>query len=322
MTGGGAKLSLRFYEMSVSRFQDWLLFTICSCVLYLTGIFSPILAAPATLLISFPTAYLAFQYGAIFALSSVFFSSAVIVFTLSGVWGLLYFTLFGMTGTIIGLMTKAKLEGGNLLIASTTVEFFGKLGGVLLIHQFYGVNLLSPDAAEIRKSVIAYGTSHLTEETAYMIIDSVILLVPYLIILFSALEALSCLVLLSYINKKRTGETAFCLPPFTSWRFPKSILLTLVVGFICEKASSIVGGNSYLLKQIGANLGELSKTIFILQGLSCAYFFMEKHGIPKPMRIIVVVMTSLVSFLGDIFAIVGVADLGFNFRERKDRKPR
>ena len=240
--------------MPASRFRDWLLFTISSCVLYLSGIFSPILAAPATLFFSFPTAYLAFQYGAIFALSSAFFSSVIIEFTLSGVWGLLYFASFGMTGTIIGLMTKAKLEGNNLLILSITAEFFGKLCGVLLIHLFYGINFLSPDAAEIKKSVMTYGTSNLTTETANMIIDRVILLIPYAIILFSALEALFCLVLLSYIHKKRTGEAVFCLPSFKSWRFPRSILLTLVVGFICEQASSAVSGNTYFLKQIGANL--------------------------------------------------------------------
>ena len=246
----------------------------------------------------------------------------VIEFTLSGVWGLLYFTSFGVTGTVIGLMAKAKLEGGNLLIASTTAEFLGKLGGILLIHLFYGINFLSPDAAEIKKSVMAYGTSHLTTETANMIIDRVILLIPYAIILFSALEALFCLVVLSYIHKKRTGEAILILPPFKGWRFPRSILLTLVVGFICEQASSAVSGNSYLLKQIGANLSELSKTIFVLQGLSCAYFFMLERGIPKPMRIITVAMTPLVSFLGDLFAIVGVADLGFNLRERKNKKAR
>jgi uncharacterized protein YybS (DUF2232 family) len=244
----------------------------------------------------------------------------VISFALSGVWGLLFFTSFGMTGTVVGLMAKTKPENSNLLIASVIAQFFGKLGGILLIHLFYGVNFLSPDAAEIRKSVMAYGTSHLTAETANMIIDRVILLVPYAIILFSVLEALFCLILLSYIHKRRTGEVIYCLPPFKSWRFPRNVLFALVVGFICEQVSSVVSGNAYLLKQIGANLSELSKTIFVLQGLSCAYFFMEKRGIPKPMRIITVIMTPLVSFLGDIFAIIGVADIGFNFRENKKIK--
>ena len=283
----------------------------------MTGIFSPILAAPVTLIFSLPAAYLAFKYGAVIALSSALFSSLVIEFTLSGVWGLLYFTSFGVTGTVIGLMAKSKLESGNLLIVSTTVEFFGKLGGVLFIHLFYGVNFLSPDAAEIRRSVMTYGASHLTVETVNMIIDRVILLVPYAIILFSVLEALFCLVLLSYINKKRTGEAVFSLPHFRSWRFPKSILLTLVVGFICEQTSSAVSGNTYLLKQIGANLSELSRTIFVLQGLSCAYYFMERRAIPKPMRIITLVMAPFVSFLGDIFAVAGILDLGFNLRDRK-----
>ena len=306
--------------MSASRFQDWLLFTISSCVLYLAGVFSPVLTAPATLIFSLPTAYLVFEYGVAFALSSAVFSFIVIAFAISGVLGLLYFISFGMTGAVIGLMAKAKQDGGNLLVASATAEFLGKLGGVLLLHLFYGVNFLSPDAAEVKKSLMVYGTAHLTAEKANMIIDRIVLLVPYAIILFSVLEALFCLVLLSYIHKKRTGEIIYCLPPFKAWKFPRSILFALLVGFICEQISSGAKGNAYFLKQMGANLSELSRTIFILQGLSCAYFFMEGRGIPKPMRIITVIMTPLVSFLGDIFAIIGVADIGFNFRESKKIK--
>jgi len=305
-----------------TRFQNWLLFTIGTCALYLAGIFFPALVAPVTLIFSLPTAFLAFEYGSVFAMSSAVFSSLVIGVALSGSAGLLYFLSFGMPGTLMGLIAKNKPGNGNLLVASATVEFFGKLGGILLFHLFYGVNLLSPPSGteEFKKSLMVFGASYLTADTVNMIIDRVILLIPYMLILFSVLEALFCLVLLSYIHKRRTGEAVFSLPPFKSWKFPRSVLLALVVGFICEQISSVVSGNAYLLKQMGANLSELSRTIFVLQGLSCAYFFMEHRGIPKPMRIITVVMTPLISFLGDIFAIVGVADIGFNFRDRKKGK--
>ena len=290
--------------------------------MYPAGFFSPFLTAPLMLIFSLPTAYLAFGYGFIFALTSAIFSSFVIGLTFSVELSMLYFTSFGITGAVIGLMVKAKFAGGNLLIASATAEFLGKLGGVLLGHLFFGVNFLSPDAADIKRSVVALGTSYLTAETADMIIDRIILLVPYAIILFSVLEALVCLALLSYIHKKRTGEAVFCLPPFNNWRFPRSILFALLVGFICERVSSSAGGNAYMMKQMGVTLSELSRTVFVVQGLSCAYFFMERRRIPKPLMVITVIMTPIISFLGDIFAILGVADIGFNFRERKNKTNR
>jgi len=66
---------------------------------------------------------------------------------------------------------------------------------------------------------------------------------------------------------------------------------------------------------MSANLSELSRTIFILQGLSCAYFFMERKAIPMAFRIAAIIITPMVSVLADVFAIVGVADMGFNFRK-------
>ena len=304
--------------MPASRFKDWLLFTIGSCVLYLAGIFFPVPAAPVTLIFSLPTAYLAFRHGILFAVTSAIFSYFIIGFAFFAELSLLYLVSFGISGAVIGLMVKSKLEGGSLLVASATAECFGKLGGILLIYLFFGLNFLSLDAAEIKNFIIAFGSPQITAQTADIIIDRVILLVPYAIILFSVVEAFVCLLLISRIHRKRTGEVVFRLPPFNSWRFPKNILFALAVGFLCELISSSAGRNAYLMRQMGVNLSELSKTIFVLQGLSCAYFFMERRRIPKPMRIITVVMTPVIPFLGNIFAILGVADIGFDFRERKN----
>jgi uncharacterized protein YybS (DUF2232 family) len=67
---------------------------------------------------------------------------------------------------------------------------------------------------------------------------------------------------------------------------------------------------------MGVNLSELSRTILIVQGLSCACCLMERRGVPKPFRVAAIIFTPFVSLLGDILAIVGVTDMGFNIRER------
>jgi uncharacterized protein YybS (DUF2232 family) len=237
-------------------------------------------------------------------------------FALSGVFGLLYFCTFGLAGAMMGLLAKRGEKGGNLLVAAGTVEFMGKLAGVLIFHWFYGVNLLAPGADAIEKTIMSFGNSPLDRETARLVIDRVILLIPYGVIFFSVLEALLCLMLLSYFHRKRTGEAVYSLPHFRDWRFPRSMLVALVAGFICGQISSGREG-FYLLKQMGANLSELSRTVFILQGLSCAYFFMELRGIPMAFRAMAIILTPVAPFLGDLLAIVGVVDMGFDFRKRQ-----
>jgi uncharacterized protein YybS (DUF2232 family) len=71
------------------------------------------------------------------------------------------------------------------------------------------------------------------------------------------------------------------------------------------------------MRQAGANLNVISRTLFVVQGLSCAYYFMEIKGIPKFFRVIAIIFTPVFSLLADMFAIIGVADMGFNFRRRK-----
>jgi uncharacterized protein YybS (DUF2232 family) len=288
------------------------------CILYSVALFSPVLALPATLFFSLPTAFLAYEYGALCALSSAVFSSAAMGFTVSGVYGLMHFVTFGFAGAMIGLTAKSDVKGGNLLIVSSTMEFLGGLAGVLIFHYFFGLNFLAPEASEIDKSIISYGVAPLDRETTRMVVDRIVLLAPYGLIFFSVLEAQFCLILLSRIHGRRTGETVYSTPPFRNWRFPKSVLLALAVGFICGRISLGREG-LYLLKQMGANLSEISRTIFIFQGLSCGYFFMEKKGMPMLFRIIAICLTLLVSFFGDVFAIIGVLDMGLNFRERQER---
>ncbi|MDR3076887.1 MAG: YybS family protein [Synergistaceae bacterium] len=302
--------------MFASRFRDWLLFTATGCILYSIGLVSPMLTLPVTLIFSFPTAFLAFEYGAAWAMSSALFSSLAMGLAISLDFGLMYFLTFGFPGAVIGILAKSGPKGGDLLMAAGAAEFLGKLAGVLIFHLFHGINLLSPSTAEVEKSIMAYGGTALKNgEAAHLVIERVVLLAPYGVILFSAIEALFCLMLLSYIHRKRTGEAVYSPPPFKDWRFPKSILLALVVGFICGQISSGDNG-SYLMRQIGANLTELSRTIFILQGLSCAYFLMERKGVSKPVRITAMLLTPFMPLLGEMSAILGVADMGFNLRER------
>lgn len=218
----------------------------------------------------------------------------------------------------MGYMAGKGGKCGDLLVASASVEFAGKLAGVLILYVFFGMNLLAPDAEKIERYLNLFGAPAADQAMTRAIVNRVILLIPYSMIFFSTVEAMVCLSLASAIQKKRTGEAFFVLPPFSEWAFPKNILFPLIVGFICVRIANI-RENLYLLRLMGVNLSELSRTILIVQGLSCACFFMERRGAPRPFRVAVIICAPFISLLGNILAIVGVADMGFNIREKIGR---
>jgi uncharacterized protein YybS (DUF2232 family) len=301
--------------MSPAAFRDWLICTAASFFLFIAGIALPVLSLPATLVFSFPSALLAAEYGVIVSLSSASLASLLLSLIVPRFYSLMYFFMFGLSGACMGFLAKSKPPCGDLLMMSSAMEFMGKLAGLLVFFLATGINILSPNASEVEKIILSLGLRLQEQSAVRAAANQIILLIPYSMMFFSGLEAVICLSLLSYVHKKRTSDRIFALPPFGDWRFPRSILMTLVIGFICVKVSD-GRDDLYLIRQIGVNLSELSRTLFVLQGLCCGYFFMARKGIPKLFSIMTVALMPFVPFLGDIFAIVGVADMGFGLRER------
>jgi uncharacterized protein YybS (DUF2232 family) len=293
--------------------KDWSIATAASLVLYMTGFASPVLTLPAMFVYSLPTVFLASGRGLFCSLSSALFASISIGLTVSGVYGFMCLFMFGLPGVLMGYMAGKGGKSGGLLVASASAEFAGKLAGVLILYVFFGLNLLAPSAEEIGQYLNYFGA--VDPAVTGEIVNRVVLMIPYSMIFFSTVEAMACLLLASAIQKKRTGEAFFILPPFGEWAFPRNVLFPLVVGFICAQIAES-REDLYLLRLMGANLSELSRTILIVQGLSCACFFMERQRAPKPLRIAVIICAPFIQPLGDILAIVGVTDMGFNIRER------
>jgi uncharacterized protein YybS (DUF2232 family) len=295
--------------------KDWSIATAASLVLYMTGFVSPVMTLPAMFVYSLPTVFLALGGGFFCSLSSALLVSLSIGLTVSGVYGLTCFFMFGLPGALIGYLAGKSGHSGGLLVASASTEFAGKLAGVLILYIFFGLNLLAPGAEEIERYLNYFGASAADPAMTRAIVNRVILMIPYSMIFFSTAEAMICLLLASAIQKRRTGKAFFVLPPFSEWAFPRNVLFPLVVGFICAQVTKD-RENLYLLRLMGVNLSELSRTILTVQGLSCACFLMERRGVPKPVRIAAIICAPFVSPLGDILAIIGITDMGFNVRER------
>ncbi|GHV57726.1 hypothetical protein FACS1894216_22280 [Synergistales bacterium] len=141
---------------------------------------------------------------------------------------------------------------------------------------------------------------------------SITLLVPFGMILWSVAEAWISYVFASRVGKKRGGEAFFVLPPFSGWAFPRNVLFAFITGLLADYMGQ--EREMYPIFQAGANLCAVTGALFSVQGLSVAYFFMERRNIPKAARAPLIILTPFIPILSYIFCIVGIIDMGFNIR--------
>jgi uncharacterized protein YybS (DUF2232 family) len=230
---------------------------------------------------------------------------------------------------MIGALAK-RIKGPDLLLPGIACSICCKLVVSYFMYKATGFNILSPDAASIEQVFISIAESSRLSSVAGQdaaslrenignYVKYVLILIPYSFVIFTSLEVIFSCILSSKVHTARAGESFFKLPPFGEWKFPRNILVPLVVGILCEFAAERNQG-AYLLAQISANLGAVTWTLFAIQGLAVAYFFMELRGFPKIIRVVIIVLTPLFQVLGGIFSIVGILDIGFDLRKRAGRK--
>ncbi|MDR1515736.1 MAG: YybS family protein [Synergistaceae bacterium] len=311
---------------TVSR--EWFLCSAVSLALFAACMVLPALSPIFLAICPFPQALLTYERGLWAGTLSVLTVACAIFFSFAAVPSAIYTLSIGSAGVMLGVIAR-KLRGGDMLLLGIICSLGCKLAAAFFLYSATGFSLFHPDPASLEQTLFSLAQSRLAalsgvdaQALAENIANSVryvLLLIPFNLILFSSLEVFFSYVLASRIHTARGGEAFFKLPPFGKWSFPRNILVALVVGLVCEFASR---GNpdSFLLAQVSANLGALTWTLFAIQGLAVAYCFMEIRGFPKALRVVIIILTPLSQFLGSIFSIVGIIDMGFDLRKWARRK--
>jgi uncharacterized protein YybS (DUF2232 family) len=314
-----------------SALKVWIICTVAGYILFVIGTIMPVLSIPLMLIYSCPALLLSYERGLSHALTSGLAVSLFLTLILHPSFAAACFLAFWVPGAILGILSHRIKGHGELLVSGVTVCIIFKITAAFAAWRLTGSNFLTLDAAEMERYIMAVSASGLRslsggdalkfKEMVGETVNYVIMLMPYTMIVFSAAEAVACFSLSSYICS-RTGKTAFfSLPPFENWSFPKNILVAFAVGFVCNMISNGDSGMR-LVKQIGANLDAVTRSLFIIQGLSVIYHILGLNGVPKVMRIALVVLAPFISLAGNICVIVGIFDMGFDLRKRVGRKPR
>ena len=298
------------------------LFSLLSVASFYTGLFVPLLTFPLMCFYAFPALYITKQHGIVYSAIWAFITSALLTVSFGAVFSLIFICSFGAAGVLLGLLARRVTDSVALLVNGVALSLAAKLAAVLLIYAITGVSLLSPDVSEVETAVRTFfagtplGAGWMQSGSDInAAIQHVIMLIPFSIILFTAIEVLACYSLASKLARRASGSGFFALPPMSGWSFPKNILVALLVSFVCELLAQR-DADYYFLRQIGANLGALLRVLFIVQGLAVASFFLRGKALVRIARPLLIVLAVLVGQVGDIFSIAGIIDIGFDLRKR------
>lgn len=264
----------------------------------------------------------------------VSFVSAVVAAILVSIFtepysGIYLFLVFGISGIVMGnLMSKKVKPSLNIIISGLILGVCSVVG---ILMSFWIMGQPPAQAVEyfvkimnesIEGAANIYGKVGMPAEQIESIIntfkqsiESLKLIIPTVFLLNG--------IIFSFINYKivkmvleRMKYTIEDVKPFSQWRVPSNFSLGLIIVLFLTIVASYLK-----IPNIGTavlNIVFLLKWIFTLLGLSVAAFMLDKYGVSKMVKYIVLII--LFFSLANVLTLVGLIDTIFNIRkiDKKD----
>ncbi|WP_456272886.1 YybS family protein [Bacillus sp. AK031] len=230
---------------------------------------------------------------------------------------------FAPVGIVIGLMIRHGKPKVTLYLTSSLVLLINIVVVYVVSILFLNINIVS-DSLSLYRDTITEAIRRAEEwgqplpdksiENFNTLLDLIEVLVPTLFV--SAAFVISLLLLaVNFPVLKKFGIKPPKFPPFRNWKLPQSIvwyyLITLIL-MITVKPEMGTYFHSALF-----NLLYILQTLLIIQGFSFVHFFGHIKKWPKG---VVILITVLMLPLISIVRILGIIDLGFDLRQRLQRK--
>jgi len=269
------------------------------------------------------------RYGHKIAFLSAFIASGIVFFLLDPVASLMFALLFCLTGIAFGVISVKVKSASDYMLAAILASLFSKMILVVIFSKIIGVNpfVIDADATSgIISSVIkvfpkvgAQLSVSSIEEQIKTMANNLSLLMPAMLILFSAMDSLASYYCSSYIIKRLKYVPLVKMPPFSEWRCPQNIFWALFASLIIDLTSRAYP-EVRQLTVISVNLLEILRAVFIVQGLSLAWYFMTLRKVHRVLKVMFVILSIIFAPLSYILYIVGIFDICYDLRKLIRRK--
>lgn len=291
-------------------------------VLVLIVIYVPLLASILNFVLPFP--FILFSAKNSVKYSVAFFFAAIFLSFIAGSFmGLAVMLLYGSTGMVIGYLLQKGKSRTAILIPSSLTFMAGVIIFYIVVTAFLNMDIIREFTTALNQSIKESEQMLNTMKDQEQVervkkqyanaIEMIETLLPSALILGSILTAF-IIQWVCFPIAKRFGIKVQPWGKFSSLSLPRSLLWYLLIA---------TGANVLLKPDEGtfffsvlANAVYILGTFMVLQGLSFLFFIFEQKSVPKGLRILTVILAFMIPSVRYIIMILGIVDLGFDFRKR------
>ncbi|SMG21450.1 YybS family protein [Dethiosulfovibrio salsuginis] len=299
------------------------LLTGLAVVLFLAARYVPVAGVVLSLLCPAPLVILGLRHRPKMSVVGLVVAT-VMVALLSGPVSAVSFCLgFGVLGVGLGILASRLHSAVDIMLYGVAVSLISKLALMVVLTKLTGINPFDPDLDQVRSTMEKVfslyrgqdmeGIKDQIEQT----VRAIPMMFPAMITMASAVDCLLSYWVSRKVLARIGGVVLPSLPPFSSWRFPKSLLWAFALSVVLLLFESTL--KDPLLSRIGLNLRLLVSMIFMVQGLSLIWDYMDYRSISRGWRIALITLVVLIPLLSQIAVVLGLTDLWANIRTRYRR---
>ncbi|MCM3118144.1 YybS family protein [Neobacillus sp. MER 74] len=294
--------------------------------LLLISIYVPVVGAIVNLVLPLPFIIFAFKNN--LKLIAAFVAAAIFISFIAGsLMGLGFMLIYGLAGVLIGYLLQKGKSRTFILIASSLTILVGLISMYAVVVSFMKIDIIHELTVAINESVKnseemlkAMGReseiAQLKEKNALML-KQISLLLPSALI-FSSIMFTFIIQWVCFPIAKRFGVNVQPWGHFRNLALPKSLLWYYLIALGAMLLFHPEEG-TYIYSVL-INARSVLETFILLQGVALLFFLFHQRSIAKGLGVFVVILTFMIPLVRYIIMLLGITDLGFNFRKQFEKK--
>lgn len=294
--------------------------------LLLITIYVPVVGSILNLVLPLP--FIMFSVKNNLKLIVAFLVAAIFIAFIAGsLMGVGLMLIYGSVGAVIGYLLQKGKSRTFILIASSLTFMAGLVISYVVMVAFMKIDIIHELTVALNESVKsseamlkAMGREdqvELLKEQNALMLKQIVTLAPSALIFASILS--------SFITQwicfpiaKRFGVNVQPWGSFRNLVLPKSLLWYYLIALGIMLLFHPQEG-TYLYSVL-INARYILETFIMLQGLALLFFIFHQKSVAKGLAVLVVILTFMIPIVRYIIMLLGITDLGFDFRKRFEIK--
>lgn len=258
------------------------------------------------------------------ALGAIFSSTVLFAIFYNPIIAIVSGTLYGLSGLALGYCINKKLSFKKtfmVLVTASLITYIANLAILSGIMLDGGIVSSVDKTIKIFRESLDSSKAMITDQQQLDMINKfeqmfstevILKILPGAMVIWAFISAYinyiitsKILIKFKYEMKKRTPFSLI----YMNNRIGALLIIFVCIGLIFQSRGFVVGD------YISASMFYVGSVAFLMNGISVAYYFlMTRLKVAKPFAIFIVIMTLLVN-IGQMYAIIGFADMLLDFRK-------